>query len=271
MNIHYKNYPTDYIDHLQAQGKRHKARCFWEYYNDVQNKAVNSIGFYAKSWGADKPMSKGTVHKWIKEFKEEIERFYSAHILLNKEHFESVVNKSANRSVKKPSERQVNGWRTKSEPQSPENREFGETEETPSERQVNKVPNINNIRGGGYDGFYFIYRQLNKYAGNKINAYESFCNVEELNHKELTIAACMYLKDESINKKVGVKKFLEDKIYLNYVNLNIKVYVDDKWLDGEYDANSEEFISGGVKYKLAITDFVRKLNDLEIEIIKRAA
>lgn len=76
MNIHYRNYPTDYIDSLHNQGKRLEARCFWEYFHDMDKGEINSFGFYAKSWGSDsKPMSKGTVHKWILEFRDEIEKF----------------------------------------------------------------------------------------------------------------------------------------------------------------------------------------------------
>lgn len=265
MNIHYKNYPTDYIDSLQNKGKRLKARCFWEYYNDVQNKEVNSFGFYAKSWGVDKPMSKGTVHKWIGEFKDEIQRFYDSHLLLNNEHYIS---------VKKQSERQVNDERTNEQPQTTTTPTFDKTDETVSERQVNKALNINNnnkTARGLYDGFYFLYRQFNKYAGNKLEALDSFMNVDDVDHKRLSVASMFYLKDESVNKKVGVKKFLDNKIYLNYLEMHLKVFVNGGWLNGVYDTDNEVFISDGKEFKLTAIKLAEKFNKNEIKFLKEVA
>lgn len=265
MNIHYKNYPTDYIDGLQNKGKRMKARCFWEYYNDVQNKEVNSFGFYAKSWGSGEPMSKGTVHKWILEFRDEIQKHFDARSLMNTQHYTS---------VKKQSERQVNDGRTIEQPQSTTIPAFEEVEETVSERQVNKALTINNnnkTARGLYDGFYFLYRQFNKYAGNKMEALGSFMDVEDVDHKRLSVASMFYIGDDSIERKVGVKKFLDNKIYLNYMNIFLKVLVDDEWLSGEYDTDSCVFTSEGKQFKLEAIKIAEKFGKGELEFIREVA
>jgi len=269
MNIHYKNYPTDYIDALQAQGKRHKARCFWEYYNDVQNQDVNSIGFYANSWGHDKPMSKGSVHKWVLEFRDEIQKFYDAHSLVNQQHYSY---------VKKQSERQVNGKRTNEQPQTPTAPHFEKTEETASERQVNKALNIydtNNARVSThamFQSFYFLYRQFNKYAGNKNSAYESYKCVDDVSLKSLDVAAILYLGDGSIEKPVGAKRFIDDKIYLNYIDMKISVKIDDVWIYGVYDADNEVFTDDDNKqYRLTAVRFAEKWKANEINFLKDVA
>lgn len=262
MNIHYKNYPTYYIDILQNKGKRHKARCFWEYYNDVQNREVNSIGFYAKSWGLAKPMSKGTVHKWVDEFRDEIQRFYDAHLLMNHQHYNSVKNKS---------ERQVNGLETFDSIQDPNTPSFEQTERTASERQVNKALNINNnnnIARAMYDGFYFIYRQFNKYAGNKMEAMQSYVDIEDVNHKSLSVAAIFYLKDMNVERKVGAKKFLDNKIYLNYLDLRLSVLFDGKWMEGIYDNKNEVFESEGKKWRLPAVKLAEKFAKDEIKFLR---
>ena len=259
MNIHYKNYPTDYIDRLQGQGKRHKARCFWEYQNDVQNKDVNSFGFYAKSWGGDVPMSKGTVHKWIGEFRDEISKFYDTMALLNMQHYSS---------VKKQSERGVNGVETKSTPKSPEKREFESVEETASERQVNKALNIydDDMRAiREFDSFFFIYRQFNKYAGSKENAKQSFLDITDIEHRKISYATIFYLKDESVEKKVGAKRFLDDKVYLSYISMEMSVLVDGAWLHGVYSATDEVLMVGEMKYKFLHTKLVEKMERGEVK------
>ncbi len=264
MNIHYKNYPTDYVDRLQNQGKRHKARCFWEYYNDVQNKAVNSFSFYAKSWGYK---GNGTVTDWVKEFRDEIQKFYDAHILMNNEHYSS---------VKKQSGRQPDDKRTKKTQQEPTVSGVDKTERTATGQQPEQVLNIdnNNTRVRGlYDGFYFLYRQFNKYAGNKLDGVDSFVNVSDVDHKRLSVASMFYLKDDTVDKKVGVKKFLDNSIYLNYMEMYLSVAVDGEWLDGVYDTEREVFTTFITKteYKLTANKIADKLAKSEILFLKDAA
>jgi len=265
MNIHYKNYPTDYIDSLKNKGKRLKARCFWEYFDDAENHAVNSIGFYAKSWGGEKPMSKGTVHKWVKEFVDEIEKHYAARSFMHQKHYTS---------VKKQSERQVNAKRTKQEPQSPTVPKEMELGETVSERQVNKALtlNSNNNASAIFEGFYFLYRQFNKYAGNKADAKVSFMEVDDVDINRLSVASMFYLKDDSVEKKVGAKKFIDNRVYLNYMEMYLKVFVNGVWIVGSYDTKKEIFTStDGMSYALEASILADKFAKQEIEILKRIA
>ncbi len=259
MNIHYKNYPTDYIDRLQGKGKRHKARCFWEYYNDMQNKQVNSIGFYARSWQQN---GKGTASRWVKEFKDEIQRFYDAHILLNNEHYSSVKNKTG---------RQGDDSNIEESPTTPSVKTIQETKERRQRDEALNIYNNNKTARALYEGFYFLYRQFNRYAGNKLEAVDSFVNVDDVDHNRLSIASMFYLKDMSVEKKVGVKKFLDNKIYLNYMEMYLRVLVDSVWLEGVYDTDKEVFTSKGKAFKLEATKIADKLTRNEIEFMKEEA
>ncbi len=96
----YINIPIDYVRSLKNEGKRGKARAFVEYFDDMDTQAINSFSFYAKSWD----VSKSTAHDWIKEFKYEIERFFSYWLIKNSDHYSS---------VQKSAERQPNDNRTK--------------------------------------------------------------------------------------------------------------------------------------------------------------
>lgn len=77
--IHYFRAPTDYTDKLKRDGNRAKARAFWEYCDDVNSEMNNSERFYAQSW----MVGKGTVSRWLKEFKHEYDRFKAAWELTN--------------------------------------------------------------------------------------------------------------------------------------------------------------------------------------------
>ncbi|UTJ05403.1 hypothetical protein [Arcobacter roscoffensis] len=85
---HYVTIPSNYIEDLQQTGKRDKARAFMEYYFDMHNETVNSVRFYGKSWGK----SVGTVNSWIKDFKHEIDRYFSYWMIQNDSHHTSVAN-----------------------------------------------------------------------------------------------------------------------------------------------------------------------------------
>ncbi len=257
MNIQYRQYPIDYIQELQNQGKREKARCFWEYWHDVEMRAVNSISFYARSWGGDEPKSKGTVHKWVREFVDEIQRYHDAKSLYNTQHY---------RSVKKQSERQVNGKRTKRQTQSTTTPQSNDLQRTASERQVNEVntSNNNNTRAW-YDSFYMIYRMNNKYAGSKMKAYESFKLLSGIDYTLLTIAGVRYCHDPAVSMKVGVKKFLDDEIYLGYMSKQMSILVGDGWIAGEYDSDKEVFVSDETEYSMTIEKMIEKFAKGELK------
>jgi len=236
MRTHYSMMPTQYIEELQASGKRMKARCFMEYFLDVQAGAVNSFGFYAKSWGEkSKPMSKGTVHKWVKEFVYEIERFFNAHSLKNQQHYSSVKNQS---------ERRVNGERTKDPTQSPILPNVSEVKETLSERLVNQALNIyddgadTRMKRRLFDDLYMIYRANTKNAGKKEEAWEEYRKIDGISHRQLVRAIVLYLHDGEVTKRFNLKNFLMNQIYLSYLSKKIRVKVGEEWIIGEYDDES---------------------------------
>lgn len=93
--IHYFRAPTDYTDKLKQEGNRAKARAFWEYCDDVSSDMHNSERFYAQSWG----VGKGTVSRWLKEFKYEHERFVAAWELTNSHAKKEVGQKRGKRGA----------------------------------------------------------------------------------------------------------------------------------------------------------------------------
>ncbi len=268
MHINYRILPTDYIQELHNQGKREKARCFMEYYFDMQAGAVNSIGFYAISWGTkEKPKSKGSVHKWIAEFVKQIDLFYAAQSLHNSQHYSS---------VKKQSERQVNGKRTEERPQTPTTPSVEKTERTASERQVNEVNIINNTNSARerawFDNFYFIYRMNNKYAGNKRDALSVYLSMNIRDPKLLALAGLQYCHDNNVDMKVGARRFLEDEIYLGYIPKIITVKVNGEWLTGEYDSDKEIFTDKDDKrYQLTAEKLIEKFGTGELEFVRGVA
>ena len=94
-NKFYMMMPTSYVLKLQQKGKRDKARAFMEYFLDMHNDSVNSIRFYQTSWGLK---SSNTSGLWIKEFKEEISKFFTFWELKNNSHYSNVKNEIAQKS-----------------------------------------------------------------------------------------------------------------------------------------------------------------------------
>lgn len=87
MSKYYVMMPTGYVEKLQQEGKRDKARAFLEYFLDMHNDSVNSFRFYQQSWGLK---SSSTPVVWIKEFKEEISKFFAFWELKNNSHYSAV-------------------------------------------------------------------------------------------------------------------------------------------------------------------------------------
>lgn len=84
---HYMMMPINYIEQLQRTGKRDKARAFMEYFYDMHDERINSLRFYAISWD----VSKSTVENWIKDFKIEIDNFFSYWTIHNQSHHKNTL------------------------------------------------------------------------------------------------------------------------------------------------------------------------------------
>jgi len=133
--------PISYVQKLKEKGKRQKARAFMEYFLDMHQEDVNSIRFYQKSWGLG---SSSTALLWIKEFKEEIEKFYAYWSLKNAQHYNSVSNSIEQKSNTK--ENQIEQQNIKKSTINRDNNNSNKnTKENQIEQQSNKDSNnINN-------------------------------------------------------------------------------------------------------------------------------
>lgn len=88
---HYIMFPTDYYDELIEKGNRVKAAALMEYYRDMKRGRVYKFQDYAKYWLGDYA-KKGTAFKWIKEFHEEISKFFTHWREHNEQHYLDVGN-----------------------------------------------------------------------------------------------------------------------------------------------------------------------------------
>jgi len=259
MRMNYKMYPTDYVQELNGTrgvAGRKKSRAFMEYYNDLQHGDGNSYRFYATSW----EVSVSTAHGWIDEFFKEIELFNSHWELKNKQHYSYAKNQA---------EHQPNTNRTQKQPISPNNTDFLKTKKTPTEHQPNKALNyINNNNSNflfdkDYIDFYQIYAWNTNYPGKKQDAYNAFVNTD-VNVDLLKLACMKYLHDEVVDKPVGVKKFLENDLYLPYLPKYMKVKSGDEWYQGIYNDKTFEFKAadgsslGTIEPKLLVELFEKK-------------
>jgi len=193
IRMNYKMYPIDYIEELKRKGVkgRRKAMAFMAYFHDFQMKEVNSIRFYAEYWN----VSHTAVLKWIKEFKEEIERFYAYWSMQNMQHYNSIQN---------PSFQQVSEMFPQ---KTTENKAKNKHKKTESFQQVSKEFNIyddnkelssQNLRKDKreFDEVFFIYRANTKFAGKKDEAFEEYMKIKDkVSLKELLRAIVLYLRD----------------------------------------------------------------------------
>ena len=236
MRMNYKTYPTDYVQELNKtrglQGRK-KSRAFMEYWNDMEHGDHNSYGFYAKSWD----VSKSTAHTWIDEFMREIDVFLSHWDVRNKRHYNYAKNQAE---------------RLQNETNANKAQNIGVCENI-QERQPNEDLNYynNNTRGFLFDkeyiDFYFIYSRNTNYPGNKKEAYDAFVTTN-VNVDLLKLAAMKYLNDPNVDKPVGVKKFLENEVYLPYMPKYMKVKSGNEWYEGTYNDKTYELKApdGGV-------------------------
>ncbi len=258
MRQNYKTYPTDYIEELKRKGKRKKARAFFEYWSDMEEGEHNSVRFYANSW----EVSVSTAHAWIDEFNREIDLFLDSWHIRNRQHYTYAKNQAEHLP------NTSNTCEARKQGVSPDG----------AEHQPNEVFNIYDDDNGGmkqsfdkwFEDLYFIYRLNTKHAGRKDKAYDEWQRVRGLvKYENLKLAIMMYLHDPDVQKRFNFANFLKNDVYLAYLPKRIKLLIDGKWVEGEYDDKDRVFrADNGFKGYMSSETLVKKFADKKLEFLR---
>lgn len=240
MRINYKMYPVDYIRELKAKGPKgaKKAMAFWDYWDEMQDGIANSMRFYAKRW----EVSVSTAHTWIKEFDEEIDKFFNSWKLKNQDFYSS---------VKKRTERiehlQPNTSNASKSQDLGEDKNTAEQNEHPQPNENINIYNDDNIEAlKEFENLFFIYAQNTKFPGKKTLAYKEFVKKihKKVDAKELAKAILLYLHDPARNgKRLNFANFIKEEAYIPYMRKYIAVFVNGEWKQGVYDSKEQLFIA----------------------------
>lgn len=205
LHIHYFRAPTDYTDKLKREGKRSKARAFWEYCDDVNSDMHNSERFYAESWG----VGKGTVGRWLKEFKHQYDLFVAAWELTNSQAKKEAGQLRGSREAKIHSE-------------STNNTEFDE----------NSGATVGQSRGEVFN--------------NNINNTSPKSKITNYSAEDTSISELLYSKLLAIHpsmKKPNISKWAEhvrlmrerDHREVDAIkNMIMMIFDDNQWFDGTF-------------------------------------
>lgn len=232
MRMNYMMIPTDYIQQLKQENirglGRKKARCFMEYWDDMDQGEHNSYSFYAESWA----VSKSTAHTWIDGFNRENKLFLSHWELKNKQHYKYAKNQAERLPNEMNANKALNTGLL----------------DNHSERLPNEaLNNINNnkpksfLTDKKFNDLIFVYSRNTRFVGKKSDAYEAFVNTD-INVDLLKLASMKYLHDSAVDRPVGIKKFLENDLYLPYLPKYMKVKHNDVWYQGTYNDKTFKFI-----------------------------
>ncbi len=265
---HYINTPDDYIDELCMKGKREKARCFFEYHRDMIRGEINSFSFYAKSWSKNK----GSVSRWIQEFKHQIELHYTYFELKNKQHYTNVKN------AMQP---QCNPNATIKQATKPNNTASKNGTETPMQPQCNQVSNITTTQATPPKNqidiqdveYYRLQSELRlcngKYVGKNEDIYEAYLTIKDLiDTKVLLNAYKKYVNKGLENKTVGFKKFIKESYYLPYLPTTLIVNSENNHFKGVYSLKDEILIlEDGKRVSFTHSKYIEKLHNREITFL----
>ena len=271
----YMTMPKEYAMQLQNEGKREKARAFMEYCLDLDNGVSNSISFYAKSWN----LSKTGAGKWIKNFKDAIEKHHQYWMEKNTQNFNNIHQNS-----KKSGVRLVYDECTTKTSTDTENTEFQKTEvydectigvlsinnkqynnnkstqnQEPEQEQLSCHLDINFFR-------YFSELRLStskKYLGKKETAYQEYLKVKEMFDIEVIAYAYKRYFNPEDKKTVGLAKFIKEELYLSYLPKNISVKIQGSFVDGTFKDEVFEAVTGA-KYKLNYARYLEKIAKKEL-------
>lgn len=259
--VHYIHMPTDYATSLQENGERAKARAFFEYFHDMKRKKINSLSFYAQSWG----ISKASSGRWVSEFKEEIHKFFELWSVKNDENYVRRFLKSD--ETIKASESAKNGELKKSD----------ETILKSSRDQVyNKIKDNNSARAceDDYDRAFEMLFSMAQYSyrfvGRRKEAYKEYKrHYPHIQPQDMAKAYDLHVKDKDLFKKpYNLSNFLRNDAHVNYLTPSLKITLQDSQvLEGWYNKEKNLLITNTKPYQLTKERFNELLYKGDIEIL----
>ena len=265
MNYISLNIPTDYINRLINGGVkgRLKAQAFLTYLFDRESRNhKNSVRFYSESWN----IGKSTVHRWIAEFRYEIEKFDT---------FWSLKNIKQDRSVKKSVGQMGHfQWDNRKENKSHKiellkDRE-GQNIKSKWDKDIIYNDDDANPLENEFKNIFLAYSINNGFTGNQEMAFEEFKKIRlEIDIEDLLKAISLYLNDSSVDKKYNIANFLKNRIYLKYIDIKIKMFSDGDCYIGRYSKDKEIFYNSNIRGILTKDNFNEKLLKGEIIILGR--
>ena len=236
--------PTDYVSELRNSAQRKKSRCFIEYFYDMEVGEHNSYGFYAKSWD----VGKGTAHRWVKEFNEALEIFDAARELKRQTHYKKAVEKDD--VFLCPKSNGTNGtilmerMERNQEPMKSSVLKSSGTNGTIDVEQsfinINNKENETPFLDKEFLRFINEIKLSIKNVGNSTSIYKSYSKVQHLlDLKTLSKIYRLYSQETNESNKVGLSKFLDDYMFLSYVQPVIKINLETEIIEGTYDKEKE--------------------------------
>ncbi len=265
MRIHYKLVATDYYIELCNKGLRgrRKAGAFLMYSMDGELGNYHTFRFYADAWN----ISVSTAHEWIKDFNKELDLFEAARSLKRADHKRFTLEKTEQIEQSKSSKPSTH----KARPQRKAETVTEQTEQSKSNEDILIDNNNTRTRKKFAEDFFFVYRINNgKYTGKRNEAIEAYLSVTNANTNQLLLALHAY--KASGEQMVGAEKFLKDMIYLDYMKINMRVFISGTWIMGEYDSSEDMFVDDTSKsYTLTPQRMTEKFAKGELEFIGEVA
>ena len=271
MRMNYLKLPTDYVVELKKKGVdgRRKAMAFTDYVDDAERGDHNSVRFYAKAWN----IGVATSHRWIEDFKKEIDLFIAHWELRNHQHYSF-----AKKEVEHLEHLERNKRNT--ETSSHSDTSLKEVEHL-EHLERNKALNINNNNISDerlFEDLFFIYAQNYKFPGKKSEALEAYLKIKDTaTHEQFKKAIFFYLHDPKHNfnqeaRLYNAKNFFKEGAYYTYIPKYINIKIDDEWISGVYDTDTFVFTSSaGDQSRLPDEVFKKKFAAGELEFIREVA
>ncbi len=255
--------PIDYVRELKRTGNRAKARAFTEYYDDLESEEVNSFGFYAKSWD----ISKTQVQAWVKDFKTEIERYFSFWYIKNQQHYSS---------VQKQTDRLQTDHRPMHTFEMPIPSGLKKTDRPIADRPPTEEFNINNNNSGrvnfydkDFEDLYLRAKLCYKFAGYKEEAYNEYMlNHQHIKHADIAYAYMIHVNDPQCKGRIyNLTNFMHHQVYIAYLIPRIQVIKDGVTLEGWYDKDKSILTTDNEAWELTQDRFREKVAKGEIIIL----